>query len=245
LSYKDPYLELESQIVQMRMKLANKRHRFSESRFPEHVWKDASNAVKAEYLGLKALTAITQGEPDQAQLFATRASDLSDGADTRFSSQLVSAIAHRMNGGDENGFRDSIVRITLECADAEVIDSLVQATRVDSRVASAAATDPSARIVVRDALIRSSDEAIARPAGLIPEELEAALTGGLRDVLTTRELEVLQLMSRGMSNAAIARSLVIAESTAKVHVRHILRKLNVETRLQAVLKAAKSDDGAF
>jgi DNA-binding CsgD family transcriptional regulator/tetratricopeptide (TPR) repeat protein len=240
-SYKDPYLELENQVLHMRMKLANKRHRFSETLFPEQTWRDASSAVKSEYLSLKALTAIGRGEPDEALWNAARASELSDSADARFSSQLASAIAHRMKGGDEQAFRESIVRLTLECADAEVLDSLVQAARVDARVASVAATDPTAKVVFRDALLRSNDEAIARPAGLIAEQMEHALTGGLHDVLTPREREVLQLMSRGLSNAGIAERLVIAESTVKVHVRHILRKLNVATRLQAVLKAAKSE----
>ena len=96
----------------------------------------------------------------------------------------------------------------------------------------------------RDALLRSNDVAIARPASLIAEEMEHALPGGLHDILTPREIEVLQLMSRGLSNAAIAESLVIAESTVKVHVRHILRKLDVATRLQAVLKAAKGESGS-
>ncbi len=190
-------LELEHQILHMRMKLANKRHRFSETRFPEHIWRDASSAVKSEYLGLKALTAIGRGEPDTALCSAARASELSDGADTRFSSQLASAIGHRMKDGDEQAFRESVVRLTLECADTEVLDSLVQAARADARVASVAAADASARVVIRDALLRSNDEAIARPAGLIAEEMEHVLTGGLHDVLTPRELEVLQLMSRG------------------------------------------------
>ena len=74
--------------------------------------------------------------------------------------------------------------------------------------------------------------------------MEHALAGGLHDILTPREIEVLQLMSRGLSNAAIGESLVIAESTVKVHVRHILKKLNVATRLQAVLKAAKGEGGS-
>ena len=240
-SHKDPYLELEHQTLHMRMKLASRRHRFSETRFPEHTWSDASSAVKSEYLGIKALIAITRGAPDEALSLAVRASDLSNGADARFSSQLASAIAHRMKGGDERAFRESVVRLTLECAEAEVLDSLVQAIRADSRVALVAAADATAKVVVRDALLRSNDEAIARPAGLIAEEMEHALSGGLHDLLTPRELEVLQLMSRGLSNAAIAKDLVIAESTVKVHVRHILRKLNVATRLQAVLKAAKSE----
>jgi DNA-binding CsgD family transcriptional regulator/tetratricopeptide (TPR) repeat protein len=244
LSHKDPYLELENQVLHMRMKLANRRHRFTEKLFPEQTWSDASSAVKSEYLGLKALTAIARGEPDEALWFAARASELSDGADARFSSQLASAIAHRMKGGDEQSFRESIVRFTQECADAEVLDSLVQAARADSRVASIAASDATARVVFRDALLRSNDEAIARPASLIAEEMEHALTGGLHDILTPREIEVLQLMSRGLSNAAIAESLVIAESTVKVHVRHILRKLNVATRLQAVLKAANGEGGS-
>jgi len=246
LSHKDPYLELENQVLHMRMKLANRRHRFTETLFPEQTWSDASSAVKSEYFGLKALTAIARGEPDEALCFAARASALSDGADARFSSQLASAIAHRMKGGEEQSFHESIARLTRECADAEVLDSLVQAARADPRVASTVASDATARIVYRDALLRSNDEAIARPAGLIAEEMEHALTGGLHDILTPREIEVLQLMSRGLSNAAIAESLVIAESTVKAHVRHILRKLNVSTRLQAVLKAAKNErDGAL
>ncbi len=244
LSHKDPYLELENQVLHMRMKLANRRHRLSETLFPEQTWRDASSAVRSEYLSLKALTAIVRGEPDEALWSAARARELSNGADARFSSQLASATAQRMKGGDEQSFRESIVRLTRECADAEVLDSLVQAARADSRVASIAASDATARIIFRDALLRSNDEAIARPASLIAEEMEHALAGGLHDILTPREIEVLQLMSRGLSNAAIGESLVIAESTVKAHVRHILKKLNVATRLQAVLKAAKGEGGS-
>jgi DNA-binding NarL/FixJ family response regulator len=61
--------------------------------------------------------------------------------------------------------------------------------------------------------------------------------------LTPREIQVLELLGRGYSNAGIAAELVISLSTAKVHVHHVLEKLGVETRLQAALKASEIDGG--
>jgi LuxR family transcriptional regulator, regulator of acetate metabolism len=56
----------------------------------------------------------------------------------------------------------------------------------------------------------------------------------LMGLLTRREIEVVDLMSRGASNAEIANELVIAESTVRSHVKHILRKLRAANRAQAV-----------
>jgi DNA-binding NarL/FixJ family response regulator len=60
------------------------------------------------------------------------------------------------------------------------------------------------------------------------------------DALSEREMEVLQLMSKGMSNKEIGRALWIGETTVKTHVSHILRKLGQSDRTQAVLAAVKS-----
>ena len=55
----------------------------------------------------------------------------------------------------------------------------------------------------------------------------------LRDLLTRREVDVLEHMVRGETNAEIARALVVSEGTIKFHVKNILRKLNASNRAEA------------
>lgn len=63
-----------------------------------------------------------------------------------------------------------------------------------------------------------------------------AAPGG-RDAVTEREVEVLELLSRGMGNKEMARELFVSEATVKSHLSHIYAKLGVDTRAGAVAAA--------
>jgi DNA-binding NarL/FixJ family response regulator len=60
------------------------------------------------------------------------------------------------------------------------------------------------------------------------------------ELLTPREMQVLYLLSQGQSNSQIARSLVISQGTAKLHVHRIITKLGVSDRTQAAILAISS-----
>ena len=61
----------------------------------------------------------------------------------------------------------------------------------------------------------------------------------VKDKVSPREREVLALLARGASNKEMARELQLAESTIKIHVQNILRKLNLSSRVQAAVYAVE------
>jgi DNA-binding NarL/FixJ family response regulator len=69
-----------------------------------------------------------------------------------------------------------------------------------------------------------------------PPEIVPGLTGA---AMTPRELEVLELLARGLDNAEIAQALYLSQHTVKNHVSSILIKLQVENRIQAAVRAVR------
>lgn len=97
-----------------------------------------------------------------------------------------------------------------------------------------------------EALLKALHQAAAGQI-VLSEALTPILVTRLRDArparprditqLTRREREILQLISDGMTNKAIARKLTISESTVKVHVKYLLKKMNLKSRLEAAVWA--------
>ena len=105
-----------------------------------------------------------------------------------------------------------------------------------------------------DALLAAIQRCMAGESVVSPEmtaKLVSAFQSSLRppaasapapdalDLLSPRERDTLRQLARGASNKEIARSLDIAEATVKIHVQHILRKLNLGSRVQAAVYASE------
>lgn len=104
------------------------------------------------------------------------------------------------------------------------IDELAQAVRVVHDGQSLISPSMAAKLI-------DEFKQISRP--------DRAQNNGLR--LTARELEVLRLVSRSMNNREIAKELFISENTVKNHVRNILEKLQLHSRMEAVMYAVKEN----
>lgn len=177
--------------------------------------------------GIEAIPSLKEAAPGCRVLMLTVSEDENDlsaalraGADgyllkTVESDQLCDAIVKVLDG-------ESIIS-------PEMMTKLLQAfrgQRPTPQPPPASATTPAAPT--------SPPHQPQHPAsGVSPEPQGLAL-------LSSREREILALIARGDSNKLIARALDIAETTVKIHVQHILRKLNLTSRVQAAVFAVNN-----
>ncbi len=122
---------------------------------------------------------------------------------------------------DNPGF---VAKSLTEGASGYLLKSVTRAELLDTLERAAAGESLVSADALRKAMLRSN-----RPAD---EE-------GLPIPLSAREVEVLTLLTDGLSNREIAAVLVVSESTVKTHVEHIVQKLGVSDRVQAAVWAAR------
>jgi DNA-binding NarL/FixJ family response regulator len=99
--------------------------------------------------------------------------------------------------------------------------------------------------------IRASIETVLAGGIFVPDGIELTRDDEQSDLmqrlasLTPQQVRVLMMLSDGLMNKQIAYELSISEATVKAHVSAILQKLNVDSRTQAVIAAARIEEGQF
>lgn len=117
------------------------------------------------------------------------------------------------------------------------VDEGNQMARLLTQVAATRKLEPSVRQYVETLLrvLHEEGNGLNVEKTTLPSSFSSALVGG--ESLTVREMTVLQLLAVGKSNRTIAEELVVEVGTVKRHVSNILDKLQVQSRLEAVIRA--------
>jgi DNA-binding NarL/FixJ family response regulator len=181
------------------------------------------------------LTTATNGEPDMEVV-----ADADNGLQAieayrahRPDVVVLDLRMHGMNGVDtirllREEFRDARVLVFSNYASG---DEVFQALRAGA-----------CGFVVKEMALDRLLEAIRsvhRGDQYVPPEIATRMNGRVLSQLSPRELDVLKLVARGLSNKEIGSELRVVEGTVKVHVTNILAKLGVSDRTQAILTAVK------
>lgn len=183
---------------------------------------------------------LAQGRPDEArQLLArTRVAQEASGA----VADLISIDVLEAAGADATGRRAEALRALGQAVELAAPGGYVRRFVDDGR--SVAHLLPQVRAAAPgfvDALITAFAPEPTKAGVAQPHVRGASLwrdaNGNLLETLTARELDVLRLMAQGASNADIAASLTVSLGTAKWHVGHVLAKLGVTSRTQALVRA--------
>ena len=188
----------------------------------------------SEYLATLALAQACSGDARRALALVHDAEANSQTVEVQSLAACVRAIvAIRANAVE----CIAQVRLSLETVmRVGGVDSFVTAYRGYPPLLTLSATIPEYRDSLLEITARAQDWALASSSLLAPPSRRSEV-----GTITQREREVLQLIVQGLSNRDIARALFISESTAKVHVRHILKKLGVRTRTEAAVRASELD----
>ncbi len=174
-------------------------------------------------LGVDGIAALKDAAPGTRILMLT----VSENEDDLAAALQAGADGYLLKTVELDSLSESIIKVL----DGESVISPEMMTKLVAAFRSRALSPATGENAAKDG---GHDEAAPVPGG----QDDSAIT-----LLSAREREVLARISHGDSNKVIARKLDIAETTVKIHVQHILRKLQLSSRVQAAVYAAAHDLG--
>ena len=186
-----------------------------------------SSGQYSEILALRALIHGMTEETSEAMSLLEEARKTSRENEAISLTACVSAL---LELDRESVSLDSFASAFSKYASKGVLDPFVLAFRLEPRLTQALNRMPQPRRQLRELFARLE----------MPDRTGHRLASPLgSETLTPREREVFALIGQGKTNREIAKALFIAETTVKVHVGHVLRKLGVRTRTEAAIQAVK------
>lgn len=191
--------------------------------------------------GIDALPQLLAAQPTPKVLMLTVSEDANDLA----RALSAGASGYLLKTAEGNELVDAIERVHRgeSVVSPEMTGKLVAAYRQAVACAAEAPTTGAAPTSPETGRPARPTELPQLPEASRPESAPLQAPGPLSR-LSPRERDILREIARGASNKEIARTLDIAETTVKIHVQHILRKLNLTSRVQAAVMASSDLDQA-
>jgi LuxR family maltose regulon positive regulatory protein len=223
---------LNAKVLRARLLMQQARHKEAFELVRDPINDAAAPSMHGEYVAVRAVALALMGELSSAVETANLATSTSISSEVRVLSEGARAIV-----AAERGEGKRTLALLHLARETRIWDPLVCCVRASPALAAALTSEPSARPELETLYNKTNDYGLARRAHLRTRNVRNP-----SEVLSPREQEVLELMAQGFRNRDIAAAFVISESTVKIHVRHVLEKLGVRTRTQAVARY-KSEQG--
>jgi LuxR family transcriptional regulator, maltose regulon positive regulatory protein len=191
-------------------------------------------SMVGEHRATQAVLAAAGGRADDAARFAAEAREQTKSVEAIVLADCALAVAAVMT---QTSDQDAVAARAFETASSRSnLDGWLFAARIFPPLVRATLRNEHLRRRVAEALELAGEGGLIIATGKDDPASLPRLTGAL----SPREREVLALIAEGLTNREIARKLFISESTAKVHVHHILEKLGARSRTEAALIALRS-----
>lgn len=217
---------LNAQILRMRLALqTGELDRAAQlMRLPDN--ESAIPSLHAEHRATQGLCLAVAKQPLEALAAVATAEKMTTAAEVKVLGHAVRAVVRAQEGVSADA-----VEMFSVARRYGVWDPVIAALRASTQLRETVTNIDEVRPQLEALYQRSNDLALARRAGFRTRASQSP-----DDLLSPREHEVLGLIARGLRNHEISNALFIADSTTKVHVRHILEKLGVRTRSEAVAR---------